>query len=140
MNEYNEYQIASALGIIIAIGWIVAYLLCWAGQWAWAWVDDSEMGKRNLMIKFLMTKLWGYKLKDNYFLYQTQYSVSDGDGPFFLTGISTAFLPMSLLLCFNFYEMFLITMSIIGSAQLTRYVRRQQKLFVKHIKDKNAHD
>ena len=47
----NEYEIAFTIGGCLAVLWIVAYILCWVGQWAWAWIDDSEAGKRSLFIK-----------------------------------------------------------------------------------------
>jgi hypothetical protein len=141
MMKMNEYQIASIVGCVIAISWIVAYFLCWTGQWAWAWVDDSKVGSKNLIIDFL-TKRAGYTDRDScVFPYYTPDGDSaDGTWLFVRALLITSLAPMLSVLCVKFYPVALFALLFLALAWATRFSRRHKKLFDKHIVDKDAHN
>lgn len=62
----NEYQIAIWCGVTIAALWLVAYILCWIGQWAWAWVDDDEIDSSNWLAGKIHFSKWKYPVYNNY--------------------------------------------------------------------------
>lgn len=62
----NEYQIAVVCGIGLGLCWLLAYLLCWLGQWAWAWVDDSEISLENWLAKRVNFSKWKYPVHNDY--------------------------------------------------------------------------
>ena len=55
----NEYQIAIAAGVTLFACIIMAYILCWILQRAWAWVDDSKAKNVNWLISKTPCK-WKY--------------------------------------------------------------------------------
>jgi hypothetical protein len=161
----NEYQIASIVGGVIAVGWFVAYVLCWLGQWAWAWVDDSEVGKRNWLASKINFSKWKYPV----YLYSE--SFENGDKPhgyakdkkynntkcgglregvdykygfntyggIISTTFITSLIPMFAVISFNLYPVTLAFLCVALIAWVARFSRRHKKLFDKHIVDKDAH-
>lgn len=142
----NEYQIAALCGGAIAALWVLAYILCWVGQWAWAWVDDSEVGKVSLLISWI-AGVTGYeyviKSYSSSFVWKKKgkrdSSADWGFVPFFNIALITSSVPMVVVLCFNLYQ---VAISILIAAMLAwvaRFSRRHKKLFDKHVVDKDAH-
>jgi hypothetical protein len=137
----NEYQIASIVSGFIAISWILAYLLCWAGQWAWAWVDDSKVGQRNLIVKYLANKNGFDDYDSSCFDYRgAQKGLSDGFGSFIRAYLFTVMLPFILVITINFYPVTLAFLCVALIAWVARFSRRHKKLFDKHVVDKDAHN
>lgn len=136
----NIFQIAFVIGVFIFLGWIAAYILCWGAQRTWAWIDDSKVGEHNKMIE-LLARLWGYKRAGGCYSYEhkTTYKRSDGDGPFFITGVSVALVPLLVVCAFTFYPVTIGVLTSLALAFLTRMARRHKKLFDKHVTDKDAH-
>ena len=52
----NEYEIAFMLGCIFIGLLVLAYILSWACQWAWAWIDDKKEIDRNFVSRKLSIK------------------------------------------------------------------------------------
>jgi len=138
----NEYQMALIGGVAIAAMWIVAYFLCWCCQWAWAWVDDEEVGNENLWVTFLAVKVWKLELRNSgadYPYYGSSWGSSDGIEAYCGSLIISALAPVFFVWCFNFYVVVLFVLSLIFLMQLTRFARRQKKLFDKHVTNKEIH-
>lgn len=144
MGDYNAYQIAIGSGLIILAGWIVAYLLCWIGQWAWAWVDDSKAGDNNVLISKILTKVFGLEYKKDRFNDMEWHSKS-GSRVFeyglyvCMFWVLTSLIPLAIVLCIKFYYVALSLFSLCCLMFLSRFARRHKKLFDKHVKDKEAH-
>jgi hypothetical protein len=147
MNEYqiNEYEIAFLCGVVIAALWIVAYLLCRFGQWAWAWVDDAKVGKRNLIVNWL-AMMQGYTHRDpgydTEFVYWNKDKSDSAVGilPFLQALLATSIAPMAIVIAFKLYAVTLIVLTLMVTAWVARFSRRHKKLFDKHIVDKDAHN
>jgi len=136
----NEYKIAILCGGIIVIGWIVAYVLCWIGQWAWAWVDDSKVGQRNLIVKYLANKNGFDDYHGSVFDYKgKKKGYSDGLWSFMRAFLFTVTLPFVLLMTIKLYPIALAILCMALVAWVARFSRRHKKLFDKHIVDKDAH-
>ena len=138
----NEYQIAAISCIGLMAFWLVTYLLSWGIQWAWSWVDDSEIGKRNWIVRKIAH--WrGYEDRDTYissFLYTDKSGdMSDGSNPFFLVAFVTSIIPMTLVLSINFYPVALSVLTLTLIAHVARFSRRHKKIFDEHVKDKSVH-
>jgi len=56
----NEYQIAWIIGACVSGAAVAAYIFSWIAQWAWAWIDDSEIGKRNWVASKIQVNAWKY--------------------------------------------------------------------------------
>lgn len=143
----NAYCIAASAGVVIFAMWILAYILCWVGQWAWAWIDDSEVEGTNKLVKFLAMKVFGYGFfhagryrrftdSDDYY---KECRATDGEGPFFLSALLTALLPLAIVMAVDFYPVTIGIVTAIGLAMLARFSRRVKKQFDAHAKDKDAH-
>lgn len=53
MQDFNLYQSAVVVGGCIFVLCILAYILAWFGNYAYAWLDDSKVGKKNLFGELL---------------------------------------------------------------------------------------
>jgi len=138
----NEYEIAILCGVAIAALWVLAYVLCWAGQRAWAWVDDSEPDSVNLITKYFAIRA-GYKYEGKFWKWRDP----SGSGTDFiklehkdLIMAYSTLIPIFAVICFKFYAVFLVILVACGLAWVARFSRRHKKLFDKHIKDKDAHN
>lgn len=147
IGELNAYEIAIGSGVIILAGWLVAYILCWVGQWAWAWVDDSKAGENNLIVKLILEKIFEFKFEQNpgYKYVKDIAWVKGGKKSeyrelyVFKFCFMTASIPLFIVLTLDFYYVALTIASISLLAILARFARRHKKLFDKHIVDKEAH-
>ena len=153
----NEYEIAVVVGSCLAVLWFVAYVFCWIGQRAWAWVDDSEAGdnwfyskiissfkgRHKYTVRWANGKIYGYiKNKADHGKHFGDVNESEIRGQF--TFISLTFLiPMfSPIIALGAFKLYPITLSIAvlcAVAYLARFTRRNKKMFDEHTKDKNAH-
>ena len=137
----NEYEIAGVVSGSIAAIWILVYILCWVGQWAWAWVDDAKVHKGNLIVGFLAKKYGFVDDGDKELYYHHPVIGGHGEGfiPFVGTLGVTSLIPVCLVVTFNFYPIVLSVLLFFVFAMLARFSRRHKKLFDKHIEDKDAH-
>jgi hypothetical protein len=157
----NEYQMAIIIGGGITALFIVAYLLCWVCQWAWAWVDDGKASDKNWIAKKVRFSRWKYPVylgdnREKPFGYAKDKkhegkSVSGLDsgvdyhcthnvyGGYFSAALLSFLLPASVLIAAKFYAVTLIILVVMLIAYLARMVIRNQKMFDEHVKDKKAH-
>lgn len=156
-------------GAIVAC-WVVGTLLFWVGVWAWSWVDDrkevnifeiidkarhARAGKNpNVLINGWeeveeVNDFWKYRQYDNsgVEIGHTDYlkpSMHDALPPLhyiLLPYIVVSIVaPPVLLLCYMFYDIAAIILLTTVLAYILRAGRRHQKLFNKHVKDKDAHN
>ena len=139
----NEYQIAGYAWIGIIIFWYLAYILSWVVQWAWAWIDDSEIGKNNALIKKIASYM-GYEETEsrysfNAYDHKSSGSSSDGVWQFHLFVLITGIIPLTIVLSINFYPVALSLVTLTIIAHIARFSRRHKKIFDEHVKDKSAH-
>lgn len=138
----NEYQICIAVGGCIAAFVLASYVLCWIGQWVWAWVDDSEIFECNVLIYCVMVKALRYESSGGVWDYikDTKSGTRKSDGLIaFALLLSLSAVPLLSYLSFVFYQVFLCTASVVAIAYLARFARRHKKLFDKHVKNEDAH-
>jgi len=64
MNE--QFGMTIGLGVIIFIGWVAAYFLCWCVQCCWAWVDDSNVSHNNWLSANVAPSKWKYPVYNGY--------------------------------------------------------------------------
>ena len=144
----NEYEIAFTIGGCITVLWVVAYLSCWAGQWVWAWIDDSKTGGNNAILQWVMAKqgwkktdssggCWAYYKGKDY--WDNNAVKSDGAVIFFPVAVLLGFSPVIALSAFKVYPIALTIGVLIGIAFLARFARRNKKMFDAHVEDKDAH-
>ena len=50
MFGINEYQIAACVSLIVMFLWVISFILTEVWRYSWAWVDDSEPSKENLIV------------------------------------------------------------------------------------------
>jgi len=139
-NKMNGYEMAFWCGVIIALVWLLAYFLCWACQWAWAWIDDSKVNKANLIVSSL-AKFDGWDDDGTNSMYYSKKGsgYEEGFTVFLKYSLGTSVLPVLSFICFDFYTVTLCALSLIAIARLARFSRRHKKLFDKHVKDPEAH-
>lgn len=136
----DAYKIAIAVGIYLAALWVLAYILCWVGQWVWAWLDDSEVGKGNKIVNYLSKKA-GYTDRDcsTFRFYTPSGGISDGALPFVTCGALLSAVPFVAVCAFSFYPITIGAATAIAVAFIARFALRNKKLFDKHVKNKDAH-
>ena len=160
MNEY--YSAAGQCGLFIAIAWAVAPLISLIIQTAVAWIDDSDRASENWVVHTLYKKTHKYRYpvyngaskevfgyakdkkhsgaKSSSLRIDENYVFSHDAGFFYPISVAVVGgIPFAVVAAFDFYP---ITLSILGfvvMAHMARFGRRHQKLFTKHIEDKNAH-
>lgn len=165
----NEYQIAIFASGFIAAFLVVLYVLCWVGQWAWAWVDDSEIDNENILSKHMTLRrfskwkypVWNGRKTDSKkpFGYAKDESLNDSSvhnlregvdylydwrfpvtlGGFISSTVIVSLMPIISLLAFKFYYVLIPILSLFLLAHLARFARRHKKIFDDHVKDKGAH-
>lgn len=62
----NEYEMALGVSALVFITCIASYLLCWAVQWSWSWVDDSEISSENWLAAKCKWAEWKYPVYNAY--------------------------------------------------------------------------
>lgn len=134
----NEYEIAITVGVCLAAMWVLAYILCWIGQWAWAWINDSEVGKRNKMVEVIALRV-GYEIVDYIYMYRKNLRDTDGEAPFFICGAALSISPLAMVMAFSYYPVSIGVATAATLAFMARFALRHKKLFDKHIVSKGAH-
>ncbi len=134
------YESAAGIGVCIAALLFVAYILTWLGQWAYAWMDDSEPANYNLLIKKIAF-MQGYTGidGDGDYVGHPKREWSMGCVPFLLAVLLSALLPMAVVLFLKFLFPALVALGFIAAAHLSRFCIRHKKLFNKHVANPNAH-
>lgn len=144
----NAYEISVGLGFCIFALWIAAYILCWIGQWLWAWIDDSEVGRHNVLVGFLLGKLHGieYKLNPELELVEDYgYILPTGKKAYFSElyvlrfWFFTSAIPTLCVLALDFLSATLTIASVVAVAYLARFSLRTKKKIDRHCNDKAAH-
>jgi len=62
----NEYEIAFYCGLGLSAFCIIAYVLSWVVQWAWAWIDDGKASKKNWIASKTIFSKWKYPVHNDY--------------------------------------------------------------------------
>lgn len=147
--EYEAFNhtgaAATAIGILLSLGWVALYIFGWIWAWAWAWIDDADSPERNPIIDWSMgilgfmvasrERCWAYVGEGD----EWSGRVSDGAIGFFAPMLILFLGPIILALSFLFYPVTLTIFCLYLIARLARFARRHKKLFDKHIKDPEAH-
>jgi len=63
MFNFNEWQVAGYVSIIIFVLWIISFIAAEIWKYVWAWIDDSKPEKRNFIINklgSLVESKWKY--------------------------------------------------------------------------------
>jgi hypothetical protein len=145
--EYEAFNYtgaaATALGLLLSLGWVCVYILGWVWAWTWAWIDDSNRPERNPVIDRSM-KVFGFNPKQNrvwkYYDHDQEWGEgSDGAIGFFAPLVILFLAPLVMAFSFLFYPVTLTIFCLYLIARLARFARRHKKLFDKHIKDPEAH-
>ncbi len=140
MAQY--YAGGFGIGVCLSIIWVISLIISRAGFWVWAWLNDSEPPKRNLLVYFVMTKIFEYDSDKHstYPYYHDKYSESDGTIGALLPILIFILSPIAIVTIIDLYKIVFISTGLVATAFLTRLAFRQKKLLSKHIDDSNAHD
>ena len=147
ISDYNPFVIT---GTVLSALWASAYVLSGLIQWAWAWVDETEVSKGNWIVgKLSKQPTHGWVKENKYWMYYKydkdgkQVDCTDGIKLPIDYWLSTYFFILPLIwfsmLCLNFWYMSMWFAMAYGLAFTMRMARRGQKLLTKHIADKDAH-
>jgi hypothetical protein len=141
--SFLSYEGLFLSGLALVFFWAFMHLLSFIWTLVWKWVDDAEYVTRSPLVLFMMTKVfnfepsagvWGYRKVDGN-------GKSDGEWQsFFLPMLVLGFMPVILKASLDFYPLTVTVGTTLLIAFLSRFGRRQVKLFKEHTKDKNAHN
>jgi len=131
---------ALIIGGCLSAAWVAIYIFSWLVMWAWAWVDDKKADNANVILSFIMIRLFNFdKAEYGYFIYQKGAERSDGVIAFNVSLLCFFLAPILITALIDFNQVTLFIVATVLLAFLARYTRRHKKLFDLHIKDKAAH-
>ena len=155
----NEYQIALIVSWCFGGVSIIAYLLSWCCQWAWAWVDDSKMDEENWLSSKVSISQWrypvykttgelaGYAKDKKHKGIKGVLSLTEGVDfirpqyrcGYLFAGALFSLAPFLSLVAFKVYPVAIASAMLVLIAFMGRFSRRHKKMFDEHTKDKAAH-
>jgi hypothetical protein len=139
------FAILILLGLGLFICWLSLHLLSYLLAEVLEWIDDNETTVRSPLIYFIVVKLRGFAYEENcgsncYVVKGSHSRMTDGGTEAVLIpGVIIASLPSLIVFSIEYYPIVLTTLTVATIVFLSRFVRRQSKLFKSHVEDKNAH-
>lgn len=144
--RFQAELFALAMGLALAVGWVLLLAITSIWQAVLRWVDDDESPKKpNYFIAKVMNRL-GFTMDRDSRAYPWQRKggdrtgdISGGDCAFWYPLLALLWTPLLIALCIRVYPVALTVATLYLVARLARFARRHKKLFDKHIKDPEAH-
>jgi len=137
-NSLSYHEIVWVGVGFLAVLWLSTFILIWAGDRVWAWIDEKRPSRHHKLVSFIMCNILGhYESNHQSGRYEkdNKYGTDDFSiiiplsvGVLFLIGITLSFLTISL-----------VVYSLIALAFATRSGRRLQKKVKAHIENTNIH-
>lgn len=139
-----------ATGVVLSGLWLGAYLFSWVVQWAWAFVDESEVSSSNWVAsKFDFGLPSGWEKVDEFWMYhkydKDRNVIDKTDGvklpirSIFYSYFGVLALIWVAMLSLSVWYISMWVVMAMALAWTMRMARRGQKLLTKHIEDKEAH-